>query len=293
MAKLLLVIGRAGQLATELARLPAPAGFTIETVGRDQLDLLKPGSVGEAIAALQPAAVINAAAYTAVDKAETEIDTAFALNRDGPAAIARACATIGASLVHISTDYVFDGTKRSPYVETDLKSPTSVYGRSKSEGEDAVLTSGANASIIRTSWVYASHGANFLRTMLRLADTRDEIGVVSDQLGRPTWAKDLAIASLATAIRAREGDVEAREVFHYGGAGDATWADFAEVIFEGAAKRGARASRVKRITTAEYPTPAKRPANSRLDTGKIERALAISARDWREATALCLDELLG
>ncbi len=237
--------------------------------------------------------MINAAAYTAVDKAESEPDAAMALNRDGPAALARACADLDIPLVHISTDYVFDGTKPAPYVETDPKAPISVYGRSKSEGEDQIAASGARSAVIRTAGVYSSHGTNFLRTMLRLAETRDEIGVVADQVGRPTWAKDLAEASLAVAVRALDRDPAALGVFHYAGAGDASWADFAEAIFTNARARGAKAARVRRITTAEFPTPTKRPANSRLDTSKIEHELGLVPRDWRDACTLCLDDLLG
>ena len=267
------------------------AGVTVATLGRDRIDLSKPDIVADAIAALRPAMVVNASAYTAVDKAESDIDAAFALNRDGPAALAFACATLGAPLVHISTDYVFDGAKPAPYVETDAKNPATAYGRSKSAGEDAVLAANANAAIIRTSWVYASHGTNFLRTMLRLAETREEVGVVADQLGRPTWARDLAEATMAVALRARDNDPAARGVLHYGGAGDAVWADFAEAIFAGAAARGLKSARVKRITTADYPTPARRPANSRLDTTKIENTLGVKPRDWREACDACLSEL--
>lgn len=291
MPKILLVIGRSGQLATELSRLSAPEGVMIVNAGRELVDLSRPVSVANEVSSLRPAAVINAAAYTAVDKAESEPEIAFALNRDGPAELARACALLGVPLVHISTDYVFDGTKQTPYIETDKKTPLGIYGKSKSDGEDAVLAAGADATVIRTSWLYASHGANFLRTMLRLAETRNEIGVVSDQLGRPTWAKDLALAAIVTAMRSRNGDLAARGIFHYCGAGDATWADFAQAVFEGARARGVPSSTVRRIATADFPTAAKRPANSRLDTGKIERTLGVAVRPWRAATDLCLDEL--
>lgn len=288
----ILVIGRTGQLAAELMRL-APAKVRLQAVGRDQFDLSDLAAIPGALQAVRPDAVINAAAYTAVDKAESEPEAAMALNRDGPASLARACAEADIPLVHISTDYVFDGAKPGPYVETDAKAPINAYGRSKSEGEDRILDSGARAAVIRTAWVYSSHGANFLRTMLRLAETHDEVGVVADQLGRPTWARDLAEASLTVALRALDRDPAAQGVFHYAGAGDASWADFAEAIFANARRRGARSAIVKRITTADFPTPAKRPANSRLDTTRIHQTLGIVPRDWREACTLCLDELLG
>jgi dTDP-4-dehydrorhamnose reductase len=289
----ILVIGKSGQLAVELARATSDLGASIQALGRNDIDLARPQATAERIRQLAPSVVINAAAYTAVDKAESEPDAAFRLNRDGPAELAAACAEIDAAFIQVSTDYVFDGSKPTPYLETDLKSPTSIYGKSKSEGEDAVLSSGARATVIRTSWLYASHGANFVRTMLRLAETRDEVAVVADQLGRPTWARDLAHACLTTALRLNSGDDAALGVFHYSGGGDATWADFAEEIFSCARSLGAKGANVKRITTAEYPTPAQRPANSRLDTSKIKTVLAIAPRPWREACAECVRELLA
>ncbi len=285
----ILVIGHSGQLATELRKLALPRGVTLEALGRDRLDLLETAVLAEKLRDLRPSAVINAAAFTAVDRAETEPAAAFALNRDSPALLAHACADLGAPLVHLSTDYVFDGAKPAPYVETDAKAPLNVYGRSKAEGEDAVLASGAHAMIVRTSWVFAAHGQNFMRTMLRLAETRDEVPVVADQIGRPTAAADLAQASLAMVLRALDGDRASTGVFHYAGAGDATWADFAEAIFAESAKAGAKSARVRRITSAEYPTPARRPANSRLDTAKI----GVTPRDWREACAICVREVLA
>jgi len=245
------------------------------------------------IASFEPTVVINAAAYTMVDKAETEPSAAFVINRDSPAAISRMCESRGIPYVHISTDYVFDGDKPAPYVENDRRNPKTVYGRSKSEGEDVVIASGASAAIIRTSWVYAAHGTNFLRTMLRLAESHDELRVVADQIGRPTWAKDIAATVLDVAVRAQAGDRNALGVFHYSGAGDASWADFAHTIFATASRFGVKTARVQRITTAEYPTAARRPANSRLDTTKIEQRLGIIPRDWREGCNLCLSELLG
>jgi dTDP-4-dehydrorhamnose reductase len=283
----IVVIGRSGQLATELARLAPPAGVTLEAFGRDRFDLADVLGIEGNLRALRPDAVINATGFTAVDAAETQADAAFTLNRDGPAALARGCAELGVPLVHLSTDYVFDGAKAAPYVEADARAPLNIYGRSKAEGEDAVLASGATAAVVRTSWVFASHGANFVRTMLRLSETEDEVSVVADQVGRPTWARDLAQCCLDLALNARDGDAAAEGVLHFCGADDATWADFAEAIF---AETG-KATRVKRVSTAEYPTPARRPLNSRLDTTRITSTLGIQPRPLREVLRLCLHEL--
>jgi dTDP-4-dehydrorhamnose reductase len=289
----LLVIGKSGQLAVELARAAPEFGVSLCALGRDRADLATPQAAAEKVREFAPSVVINAAAYTAVDRAESEPDAAFRLNRDGPAEVAVACAEIGTAFIQVSTDYVFDGTKVAPYSENDPKGPASVYGRSKSEGEDSVLSTGARATVIRTGWVYASHGSNFVRTMLRLAETHDEIAVVADQFGRPTWARDLAHTCLSVALLHCNSAAAASGVFHYCGAGDASWADFAEEIFSCARRLGAKGARVKRITTFEYPTAARRPANSRLDTAKIEALLGIKPRQWREACDLCVQELLS
>jgi dTDP-4-dehydrorhamnose reductase len=288
----ILIVGANGQLGAELKRAPAPDGWTLLPAGRDDLDLARAGAVRRSIEALRPDAIINAAAYTAVDKAESEPELAFAVNRDGAAALAQAAAALSAPLVHVSTDYVFAGDKPAPYVETDPKAPLGVYGRSKSEGEDAVLAAHPRAAVLRTSWVYSPHRANFVKTMLRLGESRDEVGVVADQVGRPTAAADLAAACLAVTEKLIAGEPAAAGVFHYAGAGDASWADFAEAIFAEAEKRGRKPVRVKRITTADYTTPAKRPANSRLDTAKIETALGVRPRPWKEALEDCIAELL-
>lgn len=289
----ILVVGRSGQLAAELARMTPPAGVVVEAVGRNRLDLTRPGDTRTRLRDIRPDAVINAAAFTAVDRAESEAEAAMALNRDGPAALAAACADRDIPLLHLSTDFVFNGAKASAYVETDPKDPVNVYGRSKSEGEDRVLASGDRATVMRTSWLYSSHGVNFLRTMLRLAETRDEIGVVDDQFGSPTWAADLARASLAVALRMLDREPAAAGVLHYAGAGDASRADFAEAIFAGSGRRGGPTARVRRIATAAYPTPARRPPNSRLSSALIQGALGIAPRDWREACDLCIAERPG
>jgi len=294
MSTSILVIGRDGQLARALAALNT-SNLNLVCLERPEFDLTALDLIPATLRRIDPGGVINAAAYTAVDRAETEQAVAYALNRDGPAALAQACAERSIPFVHVSTDYVFDGEKPAPYVESDPKAPQSVYGRSKSEGEDAVLASGAHAAIIRTAWVYDAAGANFVRTMLRLAADRDEIGVVADQFGRPTWAADLAGACIA-AMRALMSDGQAdrraaQGVFHFSGAGDATWADLAEAVMIEHAKRGGKIAQIKRISTADYPTPARRPKNSRLDCTKIEASLGVRPRPWREALSLCMDEI--
>lgn len=290
MAPRTLIIGRTGQLARELARRPTRLATTF--LGREDLDLARPAEAAAAVEAARPEMVVIAAAYTAVDRAESEPETARLVNADAPAAIADACARIGAALVHVSTDYVFDGTKPDPYVEADLVAPVSVYGRTKAAGERAVLDGGARATVIRTSWVYSPWGSNFVRTMLRLSNERDELRVVADQTGRPTSAADLAAAVLAIAERLAAGDDAVRGLLHFAGSGDATWADFAEAVVAGSAQRGGRTVPVRRITTAEFPTPAPRPANSRLDTARIN-ALGVVSPPWRESLSRCLDELLA
>jgi dTDP-4-dehydrorhamnose reductase len=274
----LLVFGKSGQLARALAR---DAGAV--ALGREDIDLAAADAdIAGAIVSVKPDAVINAAAHTAVDKAESEPEAAFALNERAPTRMAQACAGAGIPFVHVSTDYVFDGEKPSPYVEDDPTAPLNVYGRSKLAGERAVLAAYPGAVTLRTSWVYAAEGGNFMRTMLRVAQTQDEVRVVADQLGAPTLANDLAGACVAAASALRGG--AAGGVFHFTNAGETTWADFAEAIFALSGKT----TRVQRITTAEYPTPARRPRNSRLNCGKIAQELGVTPRPWRDALAACL-----
>jgi dTDP-4-dehydrorhamnose reductase len=289
----LLVIGGSGQLGSELTRAALPEGWTLSAPARDLLDITNTSAIATFVAAQRPDIIINASAYTAVDKAEHEPDLAFALNRNGPGALAKAAAAADAALVHVSTDYVFAGEGDRAYLETDPKAPLGVYGRSKSEGEDAVLAAGARAAIVRTSWVFSAHRANFVKTMLRLGETREEVGIVADQHGRPTSAGDLAGSCMALAQRLNERDARAEGLFHFANTGDASWADFAEAIFAGASARGRKPVRVNRIATADFPTPARRPANSRLDTSKISALLGAPPRPWRAALDECLDELLA
>ncbi len=288
MAGPILVFGRNGQVARELAGVAA--GRAIVFAGRETLDLSDTARIDDLIARVSPSAVINAAAYTAVDRAESEPDTAYALNRDAPGAVAQACAARNLPLVHFSTDYVFDGALDRPYVETDPTGPTSVYGASKLAGEQAVTAAGGPAIILRTAWVYSAHGTNFVKTMLRLAADRDEIGVVADQVGRPTWARDAAHAALL-AVDGLQRDPTLAGLYHLSGPDDASWADLAAEIFALSTRRGGPTARVRPITTADYPTLARRPANSRLDGGKIEAALAWRGRPWRESLAVCMNEM--
>ena len=286
----ILVLGRSGQVARELEKVGPPRGFTFEFAGRDRLDLgvEDPRLLLDQI---RPAAVINAAAHTAVDQAESEPEAAYRLNRDMPAAVAQACARTATPFVHFSSDFVFDGTKGSPYVETDPVGPLNVYGDSKAAGDAAVLAAGGPAVVLRVSWVFGAFGVNFLKRMLQRAENQDEIGVVADQMGRPTWAEDCARGSLRAVRALLDGEIQDAELFHLCGVGDASVADLTEAIFAESAVRGGPSARVRRITTAERPTPARRPADSRLDCGKITKALDWPMRDWRVGLSACFDEL--
>ncbi len=283
---MILVIGRGGQLARALARRGAARGVALDVIGRPEIDLLTPETIAREITARRPNAVINAAAYTAVDKAEDDQEAARRINADAPEAMARAAAEIGAAFVQVSTDYVFAGDKDGAYIETDPVAPQGVYGATKLEGETRSLAANARTIVLRTAWVYDATGANFVRTMLRLASTRDELGVVADQRGCPTFADDLADAALSVALNPMHGGV-----YHCAGAGETTWAGLAEEIFAQSAARGGPSARVRHITTAEFPTRAKRPANSRLDCAKLAKDYGVGMRPWREALAACIDEI--
>jgi dTDP-4-dehydrorhamnose reductase len=287
------VTGLHGQVVTSLLERGASRA-EILPLGRPQLDLADADSISSALEAARCDLIVNAAAYTAVDKAETDQDAAMQVNAIGAGHVANAAARLGVPLLHISTDYVFDGALGTPYREDDPTNPTGAYGRSKLEGEKLVLAAHPNSAILRTAWVYSPFGANFLKTMLRLGETRDEIGVVSDQLGNPTSALDIADAVLAIGARiVADPSPELRGVFHMTGQGEASWADFAEAIFAQAEKHGRRPVRVNRISTADYPTPAKRPANSRLDNGKLRQIYGVVLPQWRISTADCVARLLA
>ena len=291
-ARTVLVFGAGGQVGRELTQRPAPPGFTMVGLGHADADIADRGAVARAVRQHRPDVIINAAAYTAVDKAESEPDRAFAVNEAGARHLADAAQEAGAALVHFSTDYVFDGRKATPYAEDDPVAPASVYGRSKEAGERAVRETTPRHVIVRTAWVYAAHGHNFLRTMLRLARERDLVRVVADQHGTPTAASDLAEATFA--ILAKLQDEDARfGTFHLTNSGRTTWHGFAEAIFAGLARRGGRAPRLDAIATADYPTPARRPAMSVLDCAKIERVFGIRLRPWEEALNDTMETLLA
>jgi len=283
----ILVVGRRGQVALALAAAPWPAGTSVSCRGRDEIDLAQPKAAAAAVAALAPNLVINAAAYTAVDRAESEPEAAFAVNCRGPEALASACAAIGAPLIHISSDYVFDGQKLGAYVEEDPVNPLSVYGASKAAGEEAVRSRLVAHLILRSAWVYAPHGQNFVRTMLDLAKACGEIRVVNDQRGSPTAASEIARALVEAAGRLLAGG-RAFGTYHFCGAGSTTRYGFAETIFE---LRGGTAPRLIPVPASAYPTAARRPANSVLDGTKFQRLYGVEARPWRESLARCLGEI--
>jgi len=289
----IVVTGRQGQVATSLAERAAHhAHAEVVTLGRPGLDLEQTDTVHAAIAAARPHLVVNAAAYTAVDKAESDASRAFAVNRDGAAAVAASAARLGVPFIHLSTDYVFDGSKPGPYVEADETAPLGVYGRSKREGEQAVLAAHASALVFRTSWVFSPFGANFVKTMLRLGAEREVLRVVDDQQGNPTAALDIAEMILLIAPQL-VGGAAAGGVYHLANQGSTSWCGFARFLFEESARRGGPAPRVEAITTADYPTPARRPANSRLDTSAFTRRFGLAPRPWQDAAAETVARLLA
>lgn len=288
----LLVTGGDGQVGFELRRAVLPAGWNLIAVDRAALDITRRDAVLAAVARERPDLVVNTAAYTAVDKAESEPEAAFAANAAAPGQIAEACRAAGVPLIQFSTDYVFDGTKPGPYVEDDPVDPLGVYGKSKEAGERAVRAVLAEHVILRTAWVYGAHGRNFVKTMLRLAGELPELRVVADQRGCPTAAADLAAAVIAIARRIAAGDGR-WGTFHLTGAGATTWHGFAEAVIALAAPHTGKAPPVMAIATVDYPTPARRPANSVLDCRRIEAAYGVTPRSWREALAEVVAELLS
>jgi len=287
-----LVTGARGQVGTELARELAGR---VEVIAHDRgtLDLADPAQIAARVREARPDLIVNAGAYTAVDKAETDAEAARAVNAVAPGVLGEEARRANALLVHFSTDYVFDGTKRSPYVESDATNPLGVYGRTKLEGERAIAAAGCRHVILRTSWVYGPHGKNFMLTMLRLAEGRDELRVVDDQRGAPTSSR--ALARLVRELLDRNGDLdeiaraevdecaERGGLYHATAAGETTWYGFAQAIFNemGRRRRGARIPRLVPITTREYPTPARRPANSVLSNARLHDAFGVSIPDWR------------
>jgi len=286
------VTGSKGQVATSLLEA-ARSKAEVVALGRPAFDLTDRAAVLARLKAARPDVIVNAAAYTAVDKAEAEEALATRVNGEGAGWVAEAAAKLGVPLLHLSTDYVFDGALDRAYREDDATGPTGAYGRSKLAGEKAVAERWADSVILRTAWVYSPFGANFVRTMLRLNETREEVGVVADQRGNPTSALDIADALIAIAARVKDDKSPGlRGVFHMSGSGEGTWADFAESIFGEAAAQGRRLTRVKRIATADYPTPARRPANSRLDNEKLSRVYGVRLPEWHGSVAACCARLL-
>ena len=285
-----LVIGRSGQLATELARAGWPARTRLTAIGSGQCDIADASDVARVIDENAPDVVINAASYTAVDRAEAEPERAFAVNATGPSHLARAARRRGIPLVHVSTDYVFDGGGDRPWCEDDEPHPLCIYGRSKLAGERAVQSAGVAHLILRTSWLFAAHGHNFVRTMLRLGAERDTLGVVHDQIGCPTPAADLAGVIVDAAARLVAGRIGSG-VYHYAGAPPVSWYAFAQAIFELAGDLLPRMPALRPIATADFAAAAARPAYSVLDCGKIEREFGISVPPWQRGLEVVLNEL--
>ena len=289
----LVVTGLHGQVVSAMIER-APRGVEIIALGRPQLDLTVRDVVLATLRAARCDVIVNAAAYTAVDKAESEPDVAMRVNGEGAGYVAEIAAELRAPLLHLSTDYVFDGALDRPYREDDATAPTGAYGRSKLAGEQRIAGIHPNHAILRTAWVYSPFGANFVKTMLSLGSSCAEARVVADQRGNPTSALDIADALFAIAERLRADPSPAlRGIFHLTGGGEATWAEFAEAIFAEAAAHGRAPVAVKPIATADYPTVARRPANSRLDNSKLASAFGVTLPRWRDSTKSCVARLLA
>jgi len=289
----ILVAGRTGQLAVELAdRLPRD-GHEVIALEAPELDLTSSESIARVVRETAPDAIINAAAYTAVDRAEDQADLAYAINATGAGQLAAAAAGRSVPFVHVSTDYVFDGAKGSPYTETDAPNPVGVYGASKLAGEQAVMAANPRSVVLRTAWVCSPHGNNFVKTMLRLGAERESLSVVADQHGAPTFAADLAdaIARMLPRLQAEAAGSEAFGIFHLTGQPWTTWHGFAAEIFRQAAAMGRKVPELRAITTNEYPTRAKRPADGRMNCSRIEKVHGIAPRDWRLSLQECLEKL--
>jgi dTDP-4-dehydrorhamnose reductase len=290
----LLITGSNGQLGWELCRQGGKRGFSIVPLDMPEFDITDQASVRSAVSMADPDLVINAAAYTAVDKAESEQEAAFSVNRDGPYYLAGACAEKDIPFMHISTDYVFDGCKDGSYCEMDEISPIGIYGKSKAEGEEKIRRNLKEHIIIRTSWLYGVHGNNFVKTMLNLGREREEIRVVADQFGCPTFAADLAGAILDIAIRINNGQKNSWGTYHYCGGGRTTWFGFASKIFEIARVYDSFIlDKVTPIKTSEYPTPAKRPFNSVMDCTSLEREFGICPPAWEDSLSCMLETLFS
>ncbi|CDZ45753.1 dTDP-4-dehydrorhamnose reductase [Neorhizobium galegae] len=295
MARRYVVTGRGGQVAQSLIeRVEGHSGIEIIPLARPDLDLADIGTIEKTLVEARPELIISAAAYTAVDQAESDAAKAFVVNSAAINELGRVATKLNVPIIHLSTDYVFDGNKTSPYEESDPVAPLCVYGQSKLEGERCLTSSGADYVILRTAWVYSPFNKNFLRTMLHLAGSRDELNIVADQYGNPTSALDIADAVFAVAdnlLSSRNGRL--RGIFHMAGSGEASWAGFASEIFRISAKFGGPSAIVHPIPTAQYPAPARRPNNSRLDCGKLERIHGVRLPNWKIATATTVQRLLA
>lgn len=292
-----LVLGSQGQVGWELARSLLPLG-KVSALDHEQIDLTDAAAIREVVRSFQPNLIVNAAAYTAVDKAESDVSAAMAVNATAPGILAEEAAKAGALLIHYSTDYVFDGMAAHPYKETDETQPKSVYGRSKLAGEQAIATAGDDYLILRTSWVYGVRGNNFMRTILRLARERQELRIVADQIGAPTWSRWIADATAHIARQAQQRRATKQFVsglYHLTCSGSTSWHGFAREIVTGYLQLNPEVSlavqNMEAISTAQYPTPASRPANSRLDCTRIAEDYGITCPDWHEALSLCMQEL--
>jgi dTDP-4-dehydrorhamnose reductase len=285
----ILLLGQHGQLSRELqARLQGQAELLV--LGSAQLDLRQPQQIRQQLRSLRPDLIINAAAHTAVDQAESEPEQAFAINATAPGILAEEAADLGAPLLHYSTDYVFDGRKASPYNEDDAPNPLSVYGRSKLAGEQAIVAVGGAHLILRTSWVYARHGRNFLLTMQRLLQERDSLDVVADQIGAPTWAGSIAQATEHLLQHWQAGQAGPWGIYHLTALGETSWFGFASAIAAQLQAQGKSVAALQAIPSSAYPTPAQRPLNSRLDCSRLQRDWQIQLPHWQTALAECLGE---
>lgn len=285
----ILISGKTGQVAVELQKHLAGLGELI-VLGRDVLDLSQPDQIRAQVRAHKPDLLIIAAAHTAVDQAENEPELAFTINAIAPGVFAEEAAALGIPLIHYSTDYVFDGRKPAPYTEDDATNPLGVYGKSKLAGELAIAASGAQHLILRTSWVYSTHGKNFLLTMQRLLQERSELRVVADQIGAPTWAGTIAQSTRALIERWQSGDAAAWGTYHLTASGETSWFGFTQAIAGHLTAQGKACATLEPIPASAYPTPAARPQNSRLDCSKLAREWGVAQPDWEAALSACLAE---
>ncbi|MCO8164759.1 dTDP-4-dehydrorhamnose reductase [Pseudomonas sp. 21LCFQ010] len=285
----ILITGQHGQVSRHLQHSLADLG-DLQVLGRDALDLSQPGNLVAQVRAWQPGLIINAAAHTAVDQAESETDLAHTINATAPGLLAEAAAQLGVPLIHYSTDYVFDGSHTAPYTEQAAPNPLSVYGASKLAGEQAIQAVGGQHLILRTSWVYSQYGRNFLLTMQKLLQEREELRVVADQVGAPTWAGTIAHSTRQLIERWRDGQPGAWGVYHLTASGETSWFGFAQAIGAQLAAQGKPCARLEPIPTSAYPTPATRPLNSRLDCSKLQREWGVSQPDWQQALLECLSQ---